>query len=82
VTIFDAVGLAGVALILAAYGSTQFRWLDPHKATAALMNLFGAGLILVSLSHAFNLSAFLMEAAWAAIAAISLIRALTIKRRS
>ncbi|MEO8926048.1 MAG: hypothetical protein ABI306_02695 [Caulobacteraceae bacterium] len=38
------------------------------------MNLAGACLILLSLAHAFNLAAFLMEAAWAAVAGLGLIR--------
>ena len=38
------------------------------------MNLIGACLILLSLVRAFNLAAFLMEAAWALVAALALIR--------
>ena len=44
------------------------------------MNLSGACLVMYSLSRNFNLSAFLMEAAWAAVAAFGLIR-LALKRR-
>ena len=44
------------------------------------MNLGGAGLILVSLAHAFNLAAFLMEAAWALVAALGLIRVALTRR--
>ena len=38
------------------------------------MNLVGSALILLSMTHAFNLSAFVMEAAWAAMAAYGLVR--------
>ncbi len=75
----DAVGLAGVLLILAAYGGVQLRRLDPHAAPALLMNFFGAGLVLFSLLFAFNLSAVLMEAAWGLIALYGLVR-LVLKR--
>ena len=76
----DAAGLAGVVIILAAYAGAQLRRLDPVKAPSLAMNLIGACLILLSLIHAFNLSAFLMEAAWALVAGLGLIR-LALTRR-
>ncbi|MGH6987653.1 MAG: CBU_0592 family membrane protein [Caulobacteraceae bacterium] len=75
----DLAGLAGVAMILFAYAGVQLGRLDPLKAPSLLLNLAGAALILVSLLAAFNLAAFLMEAAWAAIALFGLIR-LALKR--
>jgi hypothetical protein len=76
----DSAGLAGVVIILAAYAGAQMRRLDPVKAPSLAMNLIGALLILLSLIHAFNLAAFLMEAAWALGAALALIR-LALTRR-
>ncbi|MGH6992508.1 MAG: CBU_0592 family membrane protein [Caulobacteraceae bacterium] len=75
----DLAGLAGVAMILFAYAGVQLGRLDPMKGPSLLLNLAGACLILVSLLSAFNLAAFLMEAAWAAIALFGLIR-LALKR--
>ena len=76
----DLAGVAGVVMMLGAYAGAQFRVSDPVKAPALIANLIGAGLVMVSLSHDFNLSAFLMEAAWAVIAAYGLLR-LALKRR-
>ena len=76
---FDAAGVAGVVMILVAYAGATSGKLDPKRPKALLLNLFGAGLILLSLAHDFNLSAFLMEAAWAAVAGVGLLR-LVIKR--
>ena len=45
------------------------------------MNLVGSGLILLSMTHAFNLSAFFMEAAWAAMALFGLVRLLLRRER-
>ena len=70
----DAGGIVGVALVLLAYAGIHFDWFDPKRAPALLMNLIGSALILLSMTHAFNLSAFLMEAAWAAMAAYGLLR--------
>lgn len=72
--LIDAAGLAGVGLILAAYAAVQLGRLDPVRAPSLLMNLCGAGLVMLSLTRNFNLSAFVMEAAWAAVAGFGLIR--------
>ena len=77
----DIAGLLGVALILMAYAGAQTRKLDPLAAPALVMNLVGAGLVLLSLTHKFNLAAVLMEAAWALVALYGLIR-VAVKRRS
>ena len=71
---FDAAGVAGVLMILVAYAGATSGKLDPKRPKALLLNLIGAGLILLSLVYDFNLSAFLMEAAWAAVALFGLIR--------
>ena len=70
----DAAGLAGVGLILVAYAGAQFQRLDPLKTPALMMNFVGASLILASLARDFNLSAALMEGAWALIALFGLLR--------
>ena len=67
-------------MILAAYAGGTAGKLDPRRAPALTLNLIGAGLILLSLVYDFNLSAFVMEAAWAAVAAAGLLR-LAIKPR-
>jgi hypothetical protein len=77
---YDAAGLLGVALILAAYAGAQLRWLDPLKPPALIMNLAGAVLVLLSLTQRFNLAAFVMEAAWAVVALYGLLR-LAFRRR-
>jgi hypothetical protein len=81
VSLSDAGGLFGVLLILAAYAGAQLGRLEPRCAPALILNLAGAGLILWSLRFSFNLSAFLMEAAWALVALYGLIR-LLIRNRS
>lgn len=70
----DVAGLAGVVLILIAYAGATAGRLDPKEAPALFANLIGAGLILLSLVHAFNLSAVAMEGAWALVALSGLLR--------
>ena len=78
-TLLDLGGIVGVVLVLVAYAGIHFDWFDPKRAPALLMNLVGSALILLSMTRAFNLSAFLMEAAWAAMAAYGLVR-ITLRR--
>ncbi len=70
----DILGVLGALLILGAYAGVQFKRLDPYGLIALLLNLVGAGLVLVSLYFRFNLAAAMLEAAWAVIALIGLIR--------
>lgn len=70
----DALGVVGVLLILIAYAGAQTGRLEPREAPALLMNLIGACLILWSLAYDFNLSAVLMEGAWALVALYGLAR--------
>ena len=70
----DALGVVGVLCILTAYAGATAKKLDPAQAPALFLNLTGALLILLSLYFDFNLSAVLMEGAWALVALIGLIR--------
>ena len=73
-TTCDAVGLVGTALILGTYALTVAGRADPKRAPALAGNCLGAALILVSLWADWNLSAAIVEGAWAAIALVGLVR--------
>ena len=70
----DIGGVIGVALMLFAYAAGQLRKLDMTALPALLMNLAGALLVLWSLTFKFNLSAALMEGAWALVALFGLVK--------
>ena len=73
-TLIDFAGVFGVLLILIAYAGATAGKLDPKQWPALALNLVGALLILWSLSVDFNLSAALMEGAWALVAIAGLGR--------
>jgi hypothetical protein len=73
-TWYDIGGLIGVATILAGYAAATMGRLDPKGAPSLAINFAGASLILLSLTQRFNLSAAIVEAAWAFIALVGLIR--------
>lgn len=78
----DLAGVVGVLMILAAYAGATSGRLDPKQAPALALNLAGALLILWSLYFEFNLSAVLMEGAWALVAVVGLIRLVWPGRRN
>ena len=78
--LFEAAGVVGVLTTLAAYLGVQLHRLNAVHAPSLAMNFIGSSLILVSLSRHFNLSAALIEGAWAAISLYGLARVL-LKRR-
>ena len=72
--IADIVGLAGSAIFIAAFAYANFaKRFD--KLWFNLANLIGAALLLASLWVNFNLAAFVLEVAWAAIALLGIIGA-------
>ena len=73
-TLLDAVGMAGVVLMLIAYALTVSGRMDPLRPMALGMNLAGSLAVLASLTHAFNWSAVVIEGCWAVIAAAGLVR--------
>jgi hypothetical protein len=73
-TVFDVVGLVGVAIILVAYALATTGRLDPKRAPSLALNCAGSGLILLSLTTKFNLSAAIVEGAWSLIALVGLCR--------
>lgn len=70
----DVAGLLGVALMLIAYAASAMGRLDPTRAAALWANLIGAALVLYSLTNTMNISSFVLEAVWLAVAAVGLVR--------
>ena len=71
---YDAIGLAGVALMIAAYALLQTQRLAAESAWFSALNGAGAALVLLSLVFEFNLSAFIVEFFWLVISVYGLWR--------
>ena len=72
----DLVGNIGVLMILGTYFALQAGRLDAKSVTYSALNGIGAGSITISLLFDFNLSAFVVEAAWVAVSLYGLWRAM------
>ena len=71
---YDWIGLLGTLMVLAAFFLLQAGRLSGNGIAYQLLNLFGAGGVLVSLLGTFNLSVFLLEATWVANSAYGIAR--------
>ena len=80
-TLPDIGGVIGVLMMLVAYALAQVGKMQVDRLPSLLMNLIGSLLVLASLTVKFNLSAALMEGAWALVALFGLVK-LALKKRS
>lgn len=71
---YDWVGLLGTVMILGAFALLQAGRLSGTGLVYQLLNLFGAAGVMVSLLGTFNLSVFLLEAAWVAVSLYGIAR--------
>lgn len=73
---YDWVGIAGTLMILTAFFLLQASKLSGTGLPYQLLNLFGAGGVLVSLLGQFNVSVFVLEVVWMAISLYGIVRTL------
>jgi hypothetical protein len=69
----DLLGNIGVACILGTYLLAQLGRLNHEHLSYSLINGVGAALILISLTFDYNMSAFIIEAAWLAISVLGVV---------
>ena len=68
----DIVGIAGTALVVAAFFLLQLEKVNPKGLAYNLMNLSGASFLLFSLCINFNLASFIIELFWISASLIGL----------
>ncbi len=73
---YDWVGIAGTLMVLAAFFLLQAGRLSGTGLIYQLLNLFGAGGVLVSLLGQFNMAVFLLEVVWVFISAYGIVRSM------
>ena len=73
---YDWVGIAGTMMVLGAFFLLQAGKVSGTGLPYQLLNLFGAGGVLVSLLGQFNVSVFVLEVVWIAISVYGIARTL------
>jgi hypothetical protein len=77
---YDWVGVAGTLMVLGGFLLLQAGRLSGTGIVYQLLNLFGAGGVLLSLLGTFNVSVFLLEAAWMLISGYGIVRTFKARR--
>jgi len=78
--LYEAAGLAGVAVYLTAYGLLQLAVIGGNSYTYALMNAAAAALVLVSLMLHFNLASMLIQFSFIGLSLFGIIRVYVLTR--
>ncbi len=78
---YDWVGIAGTLMVLGAFLLLQAGRLSGTSIVYQLLNLFGAGGVLVSLLGKFNVSVFVLELTWVLISAYGIARTFKSRRK-
>ncbi|HWI25119.1 MAG TPA: hypothetical protein VNS59_09375 [Lysobacter sp.] len=76
---YDRTGIAGTLMVLAAFYLLQAGRVSGTGLVYQLLNLFGAGGVLVSLWGKFNVSVFVLELAWMLVSLYGIVRSLRLR---
>jgi paired small multidrug resistance pump len=76
---YDWTGIAGTLMVLAAFYLLQAGRVSGTGLVYQLLNLFGAGGVLVSLWGKFNVSVFVLELAWMVVSLYGIVRSLRMR---
>jgi paired small multidrug resistance pump len=76
---YDWTGIAGTLMVLGAFFLLQAGRVSGTSLAYQLLNLFGAGGVLVSLWGKFNLSVFVLELAWMIVSLYGIVRSLRMR---
>jgi len=68
-----ACGVLGFCLYLTNYTLITFRILSSQDIVFFVINIFGAGLVLVSLVQDFNLESFIIQVFWICLGMIAIV---------
>ena len=74
--IFEVAGIIGFFAYMGSYSLLQFGIIRGDSITYAAMNLVAALLIMISLSHSFNLGSALIQTTWITLSVIGICRTL------
>ena len=76
---YDWTGIAGTLMVLVAFYLLQAGRVSGTGLVYQLLNLFGAGGVLVSLWGKFNVSVFVLELAWMVVSLYGIVRSLRMR---
>lgn len=73
-SVYDILGTVGTIIIIGTYVLLQLDKIKSDALKYSLLNAVGATLIIISLIHSFNFSAFIVEFFWVLISIYGIIK--------
>lgn len=73
-SLYDIFGTLGTILIIGTYVFLQLDKIKSESLKYSLLNAVGATLIIISLVHSFNFSAFIVEFFWVLISIYGIVK--------
>lgn len=73
-SVYDILGTIGTIIIIGTYVLLQLDKIKSDALRYSLLNAVGATLIIISLIHSFNFSAFIVEFFWVLISIYGIIK--------
>ena len=71
---YDLFGTIGTIIIIGTYVLLQLDKIKSENLKYSLLNAIGASLIIISLVHSFNFSAFIVEFFWVLISIYGIVK--------
>lgn len=81
-SLYEALGLAGVAFYLGSYAALQFDFIDAKGFAYPTLNFLAASFVLLSLLENYNFPSLLIQISWIAISLYGISKLLFAKSRS
>lgn len=72
-SVFETIGVIGFALYVINYAALTFHKITSHSNTYFVLNLLAATLVLVGLTHSFNLASALIQMFWIVISITAIV---------
>lgn len=79
-SVYDILGTIGTIIIIGTYVLLQIGKIKSESLKYSILNAIGATLIIISLVHSFNFSAFIVEFFWVLISIYGIIKYFLNKR--
>jgi hypothetical protein len=80
-TLYDSVGMLGLALYLGSYAALQTGFLRGQGYLYPAINMAAAACVLISLANNFNLSSAIIQISWIVISVIGIARMYYVQSR-
>ncbi|MDJ0612148.1 MAG: hypothetical protein QNJ29_00620 [Rhizobiaceae bacterium] len=80
-TLYEALGLTGVAFYLGSYAALQFDMIDAKGFAYPTLNFLAASFVLISLFENFNFPSLLIQISWITISLYGISKLLIAKSK-